>query len=325
MHESISRFDKFSSEYLKITTKSADLIAFELNHYQKRILQIIEEKEKRNLPIRLLILKARQMGISTFASGLIYHRTATNFYTKSMIVAHDDDSTTNLFEMSKRFYDFSPPWMKPRKRYSNRKELVFSEPDEKLRETSPGLLSSIEIDTARNLTAGRSGTVQNLHISELAFWKNAEKPMTGLMQAVPSKSSTMIIIESTANGMDGDGKLFYDMCQASMRRQNDFEFVFIPWFENPEYRIKCERLEHTEYEAEIAARHKLTDSQIMWRRWKIKNDLHGDEMLFRQEFPCTPDEAFILSGRPVFDMGLLQKSINEINVVPIKGSLQWAQ
>ena len=251
------------------------------------------------------------MGISTFSAGYIFHKSATNFYTKSMIVAHDADSTTNIFNMVKRYYDFLPEEIKPMKRYSNRRELVFENPDENARRDDSGLLSSIEVETANNINAGRSGTIHHLHISELAFWSHAQLPLSGLFQAVPSNPQTSIIIESTANGITGDGKVFYDMWQAASQGLNDFTPFFIPWFENEDY-IKKDIVSFvpTEKERDLKRQFDLSNEQLAWRRYKINNDLGGDETLFRQEFPASPDEAFILSGRPVFDLAKLQKAIH---------------
>src|SRR5690606_22391893 len=115
---------------------------------------------------------------------------------------HDTDGSDTLFLMSKRYYDNLPEevdlgngqtaQIKPTTRYSNRKEIAFAELD-----------SRITVDTAGNTAAGRSTTPQWLHCSEVAFWPNARETMLSLMQAVAKGPGSMVVIESTANGVGG--------------------------------------------------------------------------------------------------------------------------
>ena len=110
------------------------------------------------------------------------------------IVAHKEQSTTNLFEMSKRMLEYLPETIKPEQKKSNAKELVFNN------QNGNGLDSKIKCMTAGGKGIGRSDTFTALHLSELAFWEgNKKEIMTGLLQAVPNTPESMIIIESTAN------------------------------------------------------------------------------------------------------------------------------
>jgi len=295
-------YTSFAPNHLRILTKEGTLVRFYHNQAQQYLWNIINKQRKNKLPVRCIVLKARQMGISTFTAGFVYHRTIHNPYVKSLIIAHDSDSTDNIFNMCKRFYDFTDPFFRPLKRYSNRKELVFENPDDKTRDEEPGLLSQIVVETAGKKTAGRSATVHNLHISELAFWPNAKETYSGLTQSIANRPGTSIIIESTANGMDGDGKFFYDFCMRSNDLKNDFELVFIPWFKSPEYSLDRALIDPTEEELDLKDLYKLSDNQLAWRRHKIDNDFHGDVEVFKQEYPSSIHEAFIFTGRPVFDV-----------------------
>lgn len=318
MIDLIVDYEKFSQAFLKITTKDSKLIPLKLNQYQLRLHLLIDSLRRQNKPVRIIILKARQMGISTACSGYVYHQTSTNFYKRALLVAHDMESTTNLFDMVKRYYDFSPERIRPLKRYSNRRELVFENGDEKDRASNPGLLSSISIDTAGKDTVGRSGTIHTLHLSELAFWPNAATSLSSLLQAVPNQPGTTVLVESTANGIDGDGKVFYEMWQKAVKGLNDFTPFFIPWFDNDEYRLGPPlNIQLTDKEFELKGMYDLDDAQLYWRRWKISNDLGSDEKMFCQEFPSSADEAFIVSGRPVFDLGAVQKKIHSLSGIQV--------
>lgn len=305
----------YCPKFLNIITKKGEKNPFVFNTYQDEITRIAQADEASGKPVRILVLKCRQVGISTWAGAYNYHKAATRFYRKATVIAHDDDSTNNLFRMQKRFYDFSPKQIQPMKRYSNAKELVFENPDEGDRGDNPGLLSSITVENANNLTAGRGGTIHHLHCSEVAFWKNASTVIGGLFQAVPYEPGTSIIMESTANGISGHGAEFYERCMAAMKGESVFRFIFFKWSHNPEYEIEPPKdFSPTHYEQELMQMHpELNARKLAWRRYKIQNEMGRSliepEDQFKQEYPLTPEEAFISSGRPVFNQERINADI----------------
>lgn len=299
----------YMQSFLKIRTKQGKLEKLILNSTQRKINERIDKLQGK--PIRILVLKARQMGVSTFTEGRIFHKTATSKLTNSLIIAHKEDASTNLFNMSKLFYEELPPPLRPMKKASNAKELIFENPtpDPAEKQKNPGLRSKIKIDTAKNLGAGRSDTIHNLHASEVAFWDNAETVMLGLLQSVPNTPNTMIIIESTANGVGG---YFYDLWQQAKNSENDFIPLFFPWFEHEEYKMAVpDGFALTVEEQELKTLYHLDDEQLAWRRWAIRNNCNGDPELFKQEYPSNDMEAFLVSGRPRFDMPTLMEYLNQ--------------
>ena len=191
--------------FLKIRDKQSRLVPFKANHAQQMFNNIIEENTKRGKPHRYIVLKARQLGISTFTESYIYHDTSTRENVNSLIIAHEEKATLNLFNMSRLFYESCPLAIRPMKKYSNGKELVFENPtsddEEKLR--NPGLRSRITIATAGTTDTARSGTYHNVHVSEIAFFPNPQNTMTALLQCVPDEPNTFVCMESTANGIGG--------------------------------------------------------------------------------------------------------------------------
>ena len=153
----------YIEQYLYIKTKDARLDKLKLNDPQAQIYNIIKKQRSLNKPIRIIVLKARQEGVSTLTEALIFEDTINRANINSLIVAHDTDSSDRIFAMSKLYYDMLPDARKPATNYSNRKELDFKAP----------LLSRIQVDTAGNTGVGRSFTLQNFHGSEVAFWKDA--------------------------------------------------------------------------------------------------------------------------------------------------------
>ncbi|MBR6114663.1 MAG: hypothetical protein IKQ10_05695 [Oscillospiraceae bacterium] len=289
---------------LKIRTKSGAVIPFRLNAAQRKLYDVAKRQQQRGRGVRIIILKARQLGFSTLTEGLIFHACATRPNTNALIVTHREDATANLFRMSKLFYDELPEPIKPMLRTSNAQELVFENPTRSAREKAerPGLRSRLRCATAGGKGIGRSDTLQCVHLSEYAFWPEGSDgkaaTLTGILQAVPSMPGTMVVIESTANGYED----FKDRWDAAVAGENDFEAVFFAWFENPEYVMEpVPGTEWTPDELEMQARCGLTDAQLQWRRWCIANNCGGSLDMFRQEYPSNPDEAFLHSGTGVFD------------------------
>lgn len=289
---------------LKIKTKSGTVVPFRLNDAQRKLYAVAKRQQDAGKPVRLIILKARQLGFSTLTEGLIFHACATRRNVNALIVAHREDATANLFRMSKLFYDELPAPVKPMLRASNAQELVFENPSKlrSEREARPGLRSRIRCATAGGRGIGRSDTLQCVHLSEYAFWPDGAdgkaSTLAGILQAVPSLPGTMVVIESTANGFED----FKERWDAAVAGENDFEPVFFAWFENPEYSMPVvPGTEWTPEERDLKAAYQLTDEQLQWRRWCIANNCGGSLDMFRQEYPASPGEAFLHSGTGVFD------------------------
>lgn len=282
---------KYIEEFLKIKTKDSEIIPFKLNKPQLKLYNLLKKQSEEGKPQRVIILKARQMGFSTLTEAILFKRTATRPNVNSGIIAHKDDATTNLFNMSKLFLEELPEPLKPKTRASNAKEIIF---DDKY---GNGLRSKVKCMTAGGDGIGRSDTFQNLHLSEVSSWTHAKEILDGLLQAVPNRPDTLIIIESTAKGYDYFKELWDKACEG----ENDFEPLFCAWWELEEYRLPCGNIKLTEEEKELKELYKLDNEQIAWRRWCIRNNCGNDINTFRQEYPACPEEAFLASGECIFD------------------------
>ena len=292
----------YIENFLKIRTKDGKLQPLRLNEPQRRLYEAVRAQWQAGRPVRIIILKARQMGFSTLTEAMIFWRTATAPYTESMIVAHTEDATSNLFRMSRLYLESLPPQLRPMTRSSNAQELDFNRPTRGSRDLGEGLHSRIRCATAGGSGVGRSYTLQCLHLSEFAFWPGKKREIfSGLAQAVPDQPGTMIVIESTANGYDEFKELWDAAVDAKRAGEEGFEPIFFPWFELNEYRREVPPgFQRTEEEDELARRFGLDDEQLSWRRWCILNQCGGDVQMFHQEYPSTPDEAFVSTGQCFF-------------------------
>lgn len=287
-------------KFLKIRTKEGKITALRPKPAQQMLLDAVKREWEAGRPPRILILKARQLGLSTITEGIMFQDSATRKLVQTLIVAHRDDSTTKLFRMNKLFFDYLPRQLQPMCKHSNAKELVFENPtrDPAEKRRRPGLMSSIRCVTT-NDGMGRSETLNNVHLSEFAFWKgNKNEILDGVMQAVPAELNTLVVIESTANGYNE----FKDLWDGAVAGENGWVPLFIAWFHEPKYRMEVtEGTVWDEEERALMEAYHLDPEQMAWRRWCIAVNCHGDKRKFQQEYPSTPEEAFLFSGTPFFN------------------------
>lgn len=303
----------FIQSFLKIVYKSPDsegnkLGKFILNKPQMKLYNVIKRMIEEEKPIRVIILKARQMGFSTLVEAIIFSMTMLHYHVRAGIVAHNEKATKNLMDMFKNYLNNLPPELKPMVSTNNTEQLVFDN------DTHTGLGSSVIPLTATPNGIGRSFTFDYIHLSEYAFWVcDKNKAFSDLMQAVPNSKDSIVIIESTANGFD-DFKKKYDMAKNG---ESDFEAVFVAWWEMDEYRMPYYGFELTKEEKELMILYQLDLDQITWRRWCIANNCGGDINKFYQEFPACETEAFIASGNCMFNLQILGQRLKEVEP-PIK-------
>ena len=294
----------YIENYIKIRDKNNNIVPLVLNEPQLQYYNVIKKMHQARKPIRIIILKARQMGFSTVTEAIIFKNVVTHHNYNAGIVAHKEDSTANLFNMSKRMLEYLPEDIKPERKKSNAKELVFNN------EQGTGLDSRMKVMTAGGKGIGRSDTFTALHLSELAFWEGDKKvTMTGLLQAVPNTPESMIIIESTANGYE----YFKEMWDRAVAGESDFYPLFVGWNELDEYSMPYTGFTLTQDEIDLKEKYNLTLEQLTWRRWCIKNNCSNDINQFKQEYPICPEEAFLSTGNCYFNK---ENIINRINTAP---------
>lgn len=312
-------FPYYAPKILKVQTMKGKIVPFELNASQKLLHRIIEEHIRPKRLVRLVDLKTRRMGHSTYFSGLFYQKTSRAHNRYAVQITHEPEATDTLFKMVKRFYNFSPQDEKPETLYNNTKLFEFNTKDGK------GLNSGFRVATAGKEDFGSGQTIHYAHLSETAKWgaETTKSLLTSLLQTVPDEDDTCVVFESTAKGIGGE---FYDRFWGARFRiwikkldangepvieetvnqtadeDNIYTSLFFPWFTFPDYSFQPPPdFALTQEEAEIKTKYNLTDGQIYWRRRTIANKCDGNVDIFNQEYPDTPEHAFLGTGRPVFD------------------------
>ena len=288
-------FAYYAEHCLRIRTKSGSVQSFKLNRAQLYIHERIEKQRRETGRVRAVILKGRQQGCSTYTEGRFYWLASQREGMRAFILTHEQEATLNLFEMARRYHENCPKFIRPSTKVINVRELTFDRID-----------SGYKVGTAGTQGVGRSQTVQLFHGSEVAFWQHAADHAKGVLQAVPLEDGTEVILESTANGI---GNYYHQQWQLAESGQSDFIAIFVPWFWQDEYRRPTPGdFVRTDEEDSLADIYGLDDEQLEWRRKKIVElaSSGGDgAAAFRQEYPCTPTEAFQLSG----DDSLIQPEI----------------
>ncbi len=309
-----NNFTSFASDNIKIITKDArrGFINFSFNSCQKKITELLEKQLEDTGKVRAIILKARQQGISTYCAGRVFWKTYFTPHARSVVMAHDSATSDALFNLSKNIIRNMSTTYKPNEIKSNAKEIVISSPHFK-KESGDKPISSYRLYTAGSPEAGRGTTPTIAHLSEVAFWQHDEKILAGLFQGISEAPGTEVILESTANGAQGE---FYRLWKGALEGENEYLPIFLPWFSTDEYyREPPEGFERSSDEELLVEQHNLNNGQLYWRRLKIAE---GGELKFRQEYPATPDEAFITAGKSVFAM---EKVNSLIPVIPDKKML----
>lgn len=270
-------------ELLRIRDKVGMLMPLRFNRAQRFLHDTIEAQKQRTGMVRVIGLKGRQQGFSTYVGARYYHKASMNPGQRARVISHSQDSTDDLFGIINRYQENNP--IGPHEGAANEKELVFDLLD-----------SGYKVATAGSKDIGRGGTAQLLHGSEVAFWVNLSTHLAGIGNIVADLPGTEIILESTANGQ-GNG--FHQLWQAAEKGEVPYIPVFVPWFWQPEYRaaVPPGGLNPSSEDREYQRSYELTDEQMAWRAAKIGTYEKGFEWLFDQEYPASPTVAFIASNK----------------------------
>lgn len=268
-------FEDFCAGRLKVQDKVGDIVPLQLNRAQQHLIA--------NLTGRDIVLKARQLGMSTAIQAKLFYeqmRGGARTYT----LCHDDDLTSTFRRMVDRYYDNLPDVDRPPRKFANA-----------LLTTYPALNSEGSIATVGGTAGkrkGRGSSVTHIHGSEVAFWPDAESVMGAALQA----GNPAIVLESTPNGMTG---WFYERCMEALDGDSPWTLHFFPWWWDDAYRLPLadgEALDYTDEEQALVSEHGLDAEQIKWRRNK-QRELPNT---FLQEYPEDPYSCFLASGTSYF-------------------------
>lgn len=319
----IKDFEWYASRVLKIQTKTSGLKPFDLMPHQAKYVHHIKNDFPDGI-VRSIVLKSRQSGFSTLIAGMNIHRMATERDCKVIMLADKFGRSVDVHNIYSRFVNNLPEKLRPMISKNNEREIEFDNPILSNRKARPGLGSSLKTETAQDPNAGRSGTRKIAHMTEAAFFAYASQIDEGVQNSIPLASGTYIVKESTAWGKQGIGESFYKLWCAAEKGESIYKPFFVSWFECPDYACQVPHgfiLSIDEVDL-IKKCPEITNENIAWRRLKLleyaasSDSVFTPEERFKQDFPSTPEEAFLSTGRPVFDQEKLHRLISWARSTP---------
>jgi len=296
------------------TDTAGSLVQLKDNLAQQRMMAYVRDCEANEKPIRCIILKSRRQGVSTRIQAMLAYRVLTIPHFEAFVVAHENRSAREIFGMTLRMLKYLP--FKPELNVDRRDEIQTT------------FDSKYTCLTAANEDVGRGFGSHWVHLSEIAFYPDADSLFAGLMNTIGHKPGTAVFLESTANGVNN---LFCELWGKAVNGENDFFPIFLPWHEDAQNTMHVSPRERekildslSKYEAFGREKFQWSAEQIAWRRHKVRNSFGGDDTLCRQEYPSFPEEAFLVTGTPVFSMERIEE-LRRFTVDPAQvGVLTWA-
>lgn len=269
--------ERFLSRFQIRDRDSHKQVPFILNFNQKKIHAVAKAQQDRGKPIRIVVDKSRRVGVSSWAEGLLFCHCCCLAGAHALIAAHEFKSSKALFSI--------PKSMVKQARFLNVRDV-----EREITFPHKNAHSILQIVTAGKDTSGRGFTLSDLHLSEAAHYKGVGEIFTSVIPAVSNHKDTIIVIESTPNGMDGDGEPFYQMWMDAIEGRSDYEAVFLSWTDDPACVADpglMEGVSLDKEEKQLVKNYNLTNAQLAWRRLKIASpECGGLVEMFHQEFPC---------------------------------------
>ena len=268
-----SDFVYFAENYLHIVDKNDKLIKLRLNKAQSEIHADLDQTSY------LKILKARQLGSSTYIAARFFWKALFNINTRVVVIAHTHEAVKSIYSIYQRFYTHLPKWLKIQTEKASANELSFVTG------------SSIKIGTA-NSQNFRGSTFSCIHASEAAYWNDMNNTIQSLFQTATNNPE--IIVETTPNGLND----FYTFWKDS----NGYKQTFLSWTDHTAYQQKeaNKGWKLSEIEKEYIAEHGLNDYQFNWFQKTLRTRCSNNIHTFKTEYPARPEDAFIASGAFVF-------------------------
>lgn len=292
-----------------VVDKNQKTMPFFLNDVQRDFIDTLNQAKAdfddgKITDISLLVLKGRQQGFTTLVTAYQLSCSILNRNFQGYTLADKSDNAEAIFQNKAKFpHGQLPDALKPTEKFNNRKQLLFEK-----------INSSWAVDTATK-DVGRSRTVNFFHGSECAFWKDGIAPIQAALGEAFTKNCIKIY-ESTANGYNDYQKMWDSGVHIN---------CFYAWWKTKEYRLKFLNEEaKQEFEKFIDSKNDWINERLQWLRdeknldteqlfWYFKKyEGYLDKDLIKQEYPCTPREAFLLSGKTAFDTEVILARLEHI-------------
>lgn len=294
--------------------------------HQDIIAETVEDEWRRKGCCRLIILKPRQAGSTTWNAALIFHSTIFVPNTFSLVMAQDDAVSGEIYQRIIDAYHNLPWWMRPEYLSKQQgRQVIFQRSDEHQRSVDPGLGSTLHISNAQKSTGVAIGrTIKNILASEVSRWPDAQVWTADIKPSL-NAPDMLGIIESTAYGRSG---LYYNLWRAAEDGKSIWRALFIPVYKVRKYSLpvyKSDDFVLTDDEKQLRRNVKQKENFIIplgffkWRRNEIIETINAtrSDETHLESYPVTARGAFISSGFCAFPRNCLNEQEQNHSKPPI--------
>lgn len=305
--EYMNDYPLFAGDAIKVRDhNTAQILPLKFRPGQQIMHDIAEKRKAEKGFLRILLLKNRRFGGSTYIAGRGYHRAIFNFNQNIFIIGHETDSTSTLYKMVLLMQELNP--IAPATKKSNADELIF---DTTEKNAGPGLKSEYKLATAKNVEAARSQGVHLLHASEEAMWPaHSGELLASLFSTMPRPpADTEAWRESTGKGYGNsfqiavfkayaEGKYPYfsapfsqyaphmtgsdvEFTFAYHNPMSDWVVIFIPWMIDP---VCWKVFESEDQKSDFVKRIKLAESK--------PDDINHDALKLKKKFKLRYEQLY---------------------------------
>jgi hypothetical protein len=260
--------------YLKIVDKNGQLVELAPKEAQRSTIEALINKNPWQI-----VLKARQLGLSTIIAAYFIWKVLFNENQRALVVAHTGEASSNIFKIYKRFYENLPSFLKLTTLVENTSEIVLKNG------------SSIKVVSASSESA-RGSTANLIHCSEVAFWRDAKTTVASLLQTAGINPT--VILESTANGLNEFFNFWSD-------GESGYNRLFFPWTIDPDYVRSEVPTKFSEKMLEYAKQFGLSQERLNWAQYTFSTKCANNWSNWLQEYAIDPLDCFITTGDRVFD------------------------
>ena len=285
-----------------VVDKKRKTVPFFFNEVQRDFIDKIETQGRQK---PYFILKGRQQGFTTLITAIQLCHAITNENFAGFTVADRDDNTKSIFtDKAKTMLKDLPKALRPKDKLNSASELYFGD-----------LNSSWRISSATS-NIGRSRTLSFIHFSEVAFYRC---PLSDLQKSIVEAATedALCIYETTANGFN-EAKALWD--------NGSCHNLFYEWWKTEEY--TSEEYDYLQTDdkwlterLKILGAKGLSKGQLAWYAKKYASYI--DKSAIKQEYPCTAEEAFLVSGDCIFDKDAISNYLSRFDIKSARGYFKY--
>jgi hypothetical protein len=310
----LDHFEQFCNRLTLKDRDSGEMVPFRFNPSQQKIMAKVRAHQSKHRHLWMIFLKARRLGISRWTAGLALAHCLQKVNAHARVVGQLTETSKEMYDQVGQFADQLPIRLPPR----TQREMLFPH---------SGGVSRFSRATAKTVIGGRGLTHSFLHLTEAAFYPGEDSFVALLNTVSAADPDNIVVVETTAHGVEGDGAAYYNYWQAAVAEENEFLAIFLPWWEDPASRLPDKYAPDApadDYERWLMEEFRCTRGQIAWFRSTLETKCGGSIYTWKQEYPASPDEAFIASGEPVFDFKELEYMRQSCQDPILKGDILGA-